>query len=284
MMKSRFLTPGFSIILLCCVFSFNSCKKQNSDSDTSVAIDNFTAENESDRITDLTNSAAGDSGVKRLEEGANTSFSVLPDCAHVLLDTMSNSRSIIILFDSTSNGGKGCLCDWDQKYRKGAIIATWSGRYRRQGTIITLVTHNYYVDGTRFDYNKTVTNNGKNAAGNLTFSIHVSLAKITYSDGKTINWTSDRTREWIEGQNTLTPLDDVYSITGSTEGTARNGNHFTATITSPLIFAVGCPWIKQGIIDITPDGKAIRTVDFGNGACDSQATVEIKGVVYNITL
>ena len=99
-----------------------------------------------------------------------------------------------------------------------------------------------------------------------------------------MSWTSHRVREWTDGENTLTPLDDEYSITGTAEGTSRAGVHFTADITNPLIISVGCSNIKQGTIDVTPDGLAVRTIDFGTGDCDKDATVEINGVVYNIVL
>ncbi len=283
-MKKGILKFSLLSLLFAAVFTFNSCKKEQSDSDTGVATDNFKAENESDRIWDAVNSSAYENSILKTEDG---NFALLPSCTEVFLDTIPDSitgeKSITILFDTTNN--LGCLCSgWDNKYRKGEIKATWTGPYRAAGTVITITTHNYFVNSDKFDYVKTVTNNGTNGAGHLTYAINVSIANILFTDGTTMSWTSQRTREWVEGQGTLTPLDDEYSITGTAEGTSRAGINFTASITNPLIIAVGCPHIKQGTIEITPDGKPIRTLDFGTGNCDSQATVEINGVVYNIVL
>ncbi len=283
-MKKGILKISLIALLFSSVFTFNSCKKEQSDDDTSVASDNFKAENESDRIWDAVNSSAYENSILKTEEG---NFVLLPSCAEVFLDTIPDTitgeKSLTILFDTTASNG--CLCSgWDNKYRKGAIKATWTGKYRDPGTIITISTINYYVNGDKYEYQKTVTNNGFNGAGHLTYSINVSVANIYFTDGTSMSWTSQRTREWIEGEGSLTPLDDIYSINGSAEGINRAGTAFTATIVNPLVLAVGCPYIKKGIIDITPDGKPVRTLDFGTGGCDNEATVEINGVVYNIVL
>ncbi len=281
-MKRNFLKLFLVSVLIGAAFS--SCQRDKNDDDTSAATDNFFAENESDRIYDAVNSSAYENGIYKIEDA---DYALLPSCAEVYLDTISDSaspeKSITIVFDTTMSGG--CLCSsWDNKYRRGIIKATWTGMYRDPGTVITITTHNYYVNDNKFDYTKMVTNNGTNGAGHLTYDIDVSVANIDFTDGTSMTWTSHRTREWVEGQGTLTPLDDVYSITGTAEGTNRHGVHFTANITNALVFAVGCQFIKQGTIEITPDGAAVRTLDFGNGACDSQATVEINGVVFNINL
>jgi len=283
-MKKGIFKFSLLAMLFASLATFNSCKKEQSDDDTSVASDNFKAENESDRIWDAINSSAYENSIYKVEDA---SFALLPSCAEVFLDTIPDTitgeKSITILFDTTSS--QGCMCSgWDNKYRKGEIKATWTGQYRDAGTVITISTHNYYVSGDKYDYMKTVTNNGLNGAGHYTYGINVSLANILFTDGTTMSWTSQRNREWVEGQSTLTPLDDVYSITGNAEGVSRAGASFTASITDPLIIAVGCPYIKQGTIEITPDGKPVRILDFGTGSCDSQATVEINGVVFNIVL
>jgi hypothetical protein len=49
--------------------------------------------------------------------------------------------------------------------------------------------------------------------------------------------------------------------------------------------SIGCRrHFTQGLLQHTPGGKATRYIDFGNGACDSDATVTINGTNYNITL
>ena len=78
--------------------------------------------------------------------------------------------------------------------------------------------------------------------------------------------------------------------TGGTSGTRSNGETFSVTITNQLVRDFGgCdiggkrPFI-QGTFIYAPAGKATRTVDYGNGTCDLNATVTINGVTYNITI
>ena len=78
--------------------------------------------------------------------------------------------------------------------------------------------------------------------------------------------------------------DDVYSITGTASGTGFDGTAFTSNITNPLIVALNCHWIEKGTIVFTPSGKLPRTIDFGNGDCDANATITIAGATFNIVL
>ena len=109
-------------------------------------------------------------------------------------------------------------------------------------------------------------------------------ASVITSNG-TISWNSYRTREWIAGESTAAnPMDDVYSITGSANGTAVNANTFTVTIDNPLIVALNCPYIQQGKLTLTPTSLSPRIIDFGSGGCDNNATVTINAVVYEVTM
>ena len=102
-----------------------------------------------------------------------------------------------------------------------------------------------------------------------------------------MSWTSSRIRTWVSGYTTLGMggwNDDQYTITGTASGTNFEGNSFTVNITSPIHIDYSCRWIAQGIMELTPTGKATRTLDFGNGTCDNLATVTVNGQTFTITL
>ena len=62
------------------------------------------------------------------------------------------------------------------------------------------------------------------------FTVDINNASITTSNG-TINWNSNRVKEWISGENTYLDIsDDRYKITGTANGNGVNGNDFTMTI------------------------------------------------------
>lgn len=277
-----------SFYLTAFVLSFtmlSSCNKNDEAPSLASEEANAMAENESNRVIQSVNNTAIGAGLMGSSSDVRDMEDFLPACATVIVDTINSFKTITIDF-----GTEPCLCDeWDNRYRQGIITATWTGAYRDSGTVITIVTQDYYQGElpshmNKFDFNKTVTNMGHNDNGNLHYAINVSSAVITLYTGETITWTSQRDREWIEGEPTLLPFDDKYSITGSASGTDRLGQPFTVTITNPLIFKFGCPWIIQGTMEIQHGSNPVATLDYGDGTCDNNATVTVNGNTYNIEL
>jgi len=270
-----------ALIIVALAIAYTGCKKDKQDKDTKAAENNATAENAFNDVFKQVDNAAKES----VMSGAKITQLDSGGCAQVTItpyDSINWPKTMTIDF-----GSSNCLCN-DGKYRKGKIIAILSGKYRTAGTVITVTLDQYYVNDNHVQGTKTITNLGRigtyNGGNNLKYSVVVTNASITTPDG-TISWNSTRTREWIAGESTPTILlDDVYMITGSANGTDVNGNTFTVTITSALRVAFSCRWIESGTLDITPQGLATRTVDFGSGSCDNQATVTINGYTFNIIM
>jgi hypothetical protein len=270
--------------LLCCISGIiYSCTKSNNsgtnnDNDTQSASDNSFAES--------TNADVANISVQSEDNGVTGSYNdstyslLLSPCATISINNISSPHQLIVDF-----GADNCLC-YDGKYRRGKILVSYTGLYRDSASTHTITFDNYYVNNYKVDGTQTVVNNGHNANGNLTFSVQVN-STIANSTGKTLTYTSTRTREWVAGENTAGLFDwtdDVYSITGNASGTDFDGTQFTSNITSPLIVALNCRWIEQGKIEFTPSGKLTRTIDFGNGDCDNKAVVGIAGLSFNILL
>jgi hypothetical protein len=78
--------------------------------------------------------------------------------------------------------------------------------------------------------------------------------------------------------------DDVISITGNSSGKNRLGRTFTTDITSGLIKRSDCKYITSGTLELTPEGLRTRTVDFGNGTCDDDATFTVNGQTISFKL
>jgi hypothetical protein len=258
---------------------FTSCKKEKDDDDkeTVSSRDNALAEGTYNDVANMSDQASTGSLSTYIMPDHTGYKSMLSTCATVTRDSMSTPRLITIDFGTTN-----CLCN-DGRYRRGIIYISYTGQYRDSLSTHTITFNNYYVNDNKVSGSKTVTNNGHNAAGHLTYSISVN-GQIDKATGGTITWTSSRTREWIAGESTAGWGDDVYLITGSANGTASSGTNYTLTITSPLRKEIGCRHFVSGTFDLTPSGKATRHVDFGTGACDNAATVTINGHIYNVTL
>ena len=259
---------------------FTACKKNNdtTDNDTSAAGDNALAEGTYNDVHNIADQASSGSLSSYDVTYNSNEKGLLSACATVTRDTVSVPHTITINFGTTN-----CMCS-DGRNRRGIINVSYSGHYRDSASTHTITFSNYFVNDNQVMGTKTVTNIGRNAAGHSVFNISVNGTIIKASNGGTITWTSTRQREWIAGENTPIWSDDVYLITGTASGTNAHGNTFTAQITSALRKEISCRHFVSGTFTLTPSGKATRTIDFGNGACDDIAPVTINGNVYTITL
>lgn len=266
-------------LLILSIALVSACKKDRDDlNDTSVAGDSEQSETFSNDVMNIADNAA-----KTGDAGARTSapeeiYEGLSKCATITHDTLSNPKVLIIDF-----GSSNCLCA-DGRNRRGKIIVNYTGRYFEIGAVKTMNFENFFRNDNQLEGTRTITNNGLDAQGRMNWTIKAENMKITKSNGKVHTWNSVRTRTMLSGNETKTWIDDVYEITGAASGVNANGLNYTANITKPLHRAMSCRWIDSGTIEITPEGRALRTVDFGNGNCDDQATVSVRKKTRNITL
>jgi hypothetical protein len=231
----------------------------------------------------------------RLGDGSsnNTYLSACATIYHYNADSL-NGDTVLVDF------GTGCT-GLDGRVRSGKIQYVYTGGryYRDSGIVINVTPMGYAVDGYAVSGSKTITNKGR-INGNMTWNITANFNIVKPNGGGTIIWNTNRVK-------TLLNTSVVYSgpanpinwpsarvgITGSAWGNSANGTNFTATVTSQLVRDFSCspfsgqphrhPFI-QGSVDFTPGTKPVRHIDFGNGACDTQATVTINGNTYAITL
>ncbi len=260
------------VVLVTIGFYFTSCKKDALDSDYSSAKDDALAQQIFDNINQMS-----DEAYTTKTTGTKTGGGIIGSCATLTLDTISIPHVLTIDFGATN-----CLCS-DNKTRRGIITFSFSGHYRDSGSYHSTTFTNYFVNDNQVLGTRTRVNNGKNNAGNYTITYTVSNASIILANNAgTINWACNITTEWIAGHNTPTWIDDVYLITGSSNGTRLNGTAYTKTITTPLKKEMICPNIVSGVVDIVRSNKPTLTIDFGSGTCDNNATVTVNGVSYTI--
>lgn len=172
----------------------------------------------------------------------------------------------------------------DGRVLSGILVIDQTAEIRTPGAVRTLTHQNFFVDGVKVEGTRTWTNNGQNADGLWSYTKVASDMKLTWEDGSVTTWNKTRTSVLIEGGNTATHHDDVWSSTGSASGVNRNGVSFTATITEPLIKHADCRWISSGVIEFTA-GVRTRSLDFGDGTCDRFGTLTLaNGDSYSIRL
>ncbi len=282
-MKTKQLTFGLALVALVSSSFFTSCRKQENneenDKDTAAASDQSLASSTVNDMTSISDEAGKTYSVSSFK--TTESNAILSSCATITFDTLAAAKTITVNFGATNCQGN------DGRNRRGALVISFTGKYRDSLTVITVTPQNYFVDDNQVMGSKTITNKGHNAAHHLVYEINANIQIIKAAAAGSISWQCTRQREWVTGESTYAWSDDIYSITGSASGTTANGNTFASNITSPLIrnMAIGCRrHFTQGVLEHTPGGKATRYIDYGNGSCDNQATVTINGNVYPITL
>lgn len=283
MNRKTSLALGISAFMLV-IFSFAACKKdsKSTDTDTTPAQDNSLAESNYNDVNTMVDAAAAAGASFSFRMATNGNERVegpFSGCGTVTVDTLSSPHSITIDF-----GTNNCMC-FDGRNRRGKILATYTGRYRDSGTVVSITFDNYFVNDNQIKGTHKTTNIGKNAAGHPLYKVEVSGQIVKANNGGTITWNSTRQREWAEGSSTpLNWQDDAYSITGSANGTTAAGEAYTINITQPLVRKMNCRWFESGKVEVTPDGKATLALDYGTTGCDANATVTIGGQTFNIVI
>ncbi len=281
-MQKLILTSKLLLIIAIVTFGFTACQKNkfNDESEASSAQNFNVAEVEDDNLQIMADQA-DINGEIDLRQSATAQEANLLGCAIVTKDSLSSPKKITIDFGTGCTNNNGVT-------RKGKILVTYTGRYRDAGTVIHITSEDYYVNANKVDINRTVTNNGANGNGNLTFSI-VADRKVTFPDGTfSTSSTDDKTREWIEGSNTPRDFsDDVYKVTGTGTHSSKKGIVYDVRIETALTRKVACRQFTSGVVKIIRYGQRERygVIDFGNGDCDDEATVTLdNGRTYTISL
>lgn len=165
--------------------------------------------------------------------------------------------------------------------KAGKIIITLSDTIINAGSVNTIVYQDFYVDSVKVEYTATLTNKGKNAAGNWVIESK-SDQTITKNGEKSVQ-ANQESIEWLSGFGTSDKSDDVFYKSGSGSVTINDTATFVRTITTPLLYDASCRYIKSGVIELTRNGT-LTVIDYGTGDCDSSATVTTNGTTETIDL
>lgn len=167
---------------------------------------------------------------------------------------------------------------------RGKIILTFTDDFDATTRTISYAFDNFYhnnrlVEGSRTVV-KTILENGHPQA---TISLNMT---VTYPNTAVYTRVGERIREFTAGYDTPIILaDNEFSVIGNwTTTSSVTGESLTATITSPVIIKWNCTRIVSGIILFYRTDGNTATLDYGPGTCDTDATITINGVEYEITL
>ena len=253
--------------------TLNSCKKEKPDTETQSAVDNNICETEFTKVMPAVNSfGIKENGVRSVQTACPT---ITVDSTSIVIPGTKWPRIMLIDY------GGGCLADSiDGKIRKGQIKCEFSNKWSVVGSRIKVTLINYYVNNIGYACDSIIISH--DAANTYTNTIYGGkCVSSTWS----LEWAATRTLSQTAGTNTPNfPYDDVFQLTGTANGKNRNGLAYTIATVAPVIKRSSCSWIESGKLNLTPAGLPVRTIDFGSGACDNQATITINGNTFTFTM
>jgi hypothetical protein len=267
----------FALLFLSGAFFFQSCEKEveiNEEILETVEEEALATAIFDDVFAEIEKGEASAFPTKSGEMEANTS------CPSVTIDPISPDfpKTITIDFGESCEGPNGNI-------RSGKIIFIITGRHYEEGSVKSVTFESFFINGFQVEGTKTITNMGRKENQNMYWKIEVENAQITSPEGITFQWESVRERERTAGE--ATPLyfwDDEYEISGYTSGINRFQKEFTVTIQNPLVVKMACRFIVQGSVLIQVEGRPEAILDYGDGDCDSEATITVNGETKRIRL
>lgn len=285
---------------------FTACQKDEENPKTAEAQsaeDNSLAEAEFDAVVNL-----NDGALKQYEADLDNNFKDGNDvtdgpltgyaCATVTISAISSGEQVgrKVIIDFTATGCTGP----DGRTRKGKVIieylrnqGTQGNPYNAVGNNVTTTFDNYFVNDVKVEGTKVVTCTQASTLQNPVrkHTIVVTSGKLTFPDGKTILWASNRTRTW-----SFSNLSNItLSIEGTYNGTNKAGDTYSGATQEgfPLIYETEClassipssffvPTSGQILLESSAHPDAL--VNFGSGICDRTLTITVGGNTYTVNL
>lgn len=262
----RTLAIGLAIIAL------QSCQKEEIHS-TNISLRGATNE----ALSTMTNKAISDDvDAATLRQGQNNCDwqSLLPDCAEVTVSGEDYPMEIIIDY------GDGCTDNFG-RVKSGAIIINISDDMMNEGAERIVTFEGFGINDVDVAGTRSTVNIGENDEGYPSFTREVNMT-FTHN-GYTFSRDFTGVAAWISGYDTPECGDNVIQLEGAGTCERPNGVVVERTIIEPLLIDRVCGYIVAGVVEVsTPQG--IRTVDFGDGECDSIAWVTVDGETWEIDL
>ena len=247
---------------------FASCSNNDGldDAETDLSTDDVEAVVLADDITsDIDNILEDDDNdFNLLGKGVDQSKSSIADCVVRTVEENPNENTITITLDF----GDGCVGKRGREF-KGKIIIVYERTDTGYSKSVTF--ESFSIDGNVLEGSKSVVKVKENENGNKEATHTVDLT-LTLSTGEVVSLEGTRTREKIEGDDTILRGDDVYLISGNWKFVNKNGVEFSGTIIEKLRREYACKYIVSGVTEISKNGN-VYTLDFGDGSCDNKATL-----------
>jgi hypothetical protein len=172
----------------------------------------------------------------------------------------------------------------DGKLRFGTLKIRFTNKLRLVGAKMIVKMSAYQSNDLQYACDSMIVTTISTNSLSTTFNV-----KIIRGSCQTSRWSAkyscDQTiTNYVNGNPVGTePYATLY---GQANGINRHGSSYLEYIpaSNPLIKHKNCPFFDRGTAEITPEGFSTRTIDYGNGICDKEATFIINGnsIAFNL--
>jgi hypothetical protein len=266
------LTVLFAVIL------FASCTKDNNDLSNAFTTEDLQTNAKLDQVANDLSDIIDDQYFTENPTGKSINpleISSLPPCATVTRTFTATSWTRTINFGNT-----GCTMP-NGAVLRGIVRVSGSLPYTRTNYVITYSFDGFYYNDFLVRGNRTITRSfGTSRYQAAVHPINVMDMNMTFTNSRGIfTRVGTRTRECVEGFDTVIWPDNIYVVTGNWTTTFPNGNIHSNEIsnTTPIRIRLNCDYrVVSGIVNITrPNHTAV--LNYGTGTCDNIATISIDG-------
>lgn len=255
-----------------------SCKKKTNDVDTETqsVVDNAICEQEFMQIQPTTNNLAiktKGTSAQRLDGPLQTLAGGCDSLTLLSGDTTYTNLSNPPTYQFVYGTCPAAIVDG--VVRTGTITVRFLGRPNMVNKKTIIKLFNYKVNGTiTYSCDSIVVTTLANNVATKSWNVQI-INGVCTGSGWNIKYSSNKDIT-VTTNSTQALNDDVVDVTGSANGTNRDGRDFTVVVTN-ITKPASCKYITKGKVDVTPKDFSTRTVDFGNGNCDDDATFTVNG-------
>jgi len=267
--------------------SFVGCHKKETvevDNETQSAVDNAVADQEYMAIVPSVNGHAINtkgSGGNRLMSSTVAPCDTLTWLNRLTADTSLNVNNKYLVAPLYQlNLTNTCSNSFtDLKLRTGIWNVKITGPIKLAGSQMIIKLSNHKASGISYACDSIVVTTVNSSTFSSTYNVKLINGVCTGAATPwVIKYSYDRTYTFYPKGNPVN-TDPVVEVYGTANGVNRTGRAFSVNIpqTTPLIKHKLCQFIDKGVMDLTPADFKTRTVDFGNGVCDDNATFTVNG-------
>jgi len=208
------------------------------------------------------------------------------DCASIVLETAADNTFLRPKGTITIDFGAAGCKDLKGNLRKGKIVINYIGRRYYPNSSIITTFDGYQVNNTKVEGTLNVTYSNLSSGDKIIFTETLTDGKVTWADGSTTIRTESKTIEWT--RSVLNPITDQWKITSgnfsnyTAAGVNKKGLVYEMKIVEPLIYTRQCIATSKGTVPVAGVkellvGSKRISADYGDGNCDKQVTITIKG-------